>query len=103
MSPTVKNNWSFIKGSTTVKKEAPAQPEVKVEPAAPSKTETAIKPEPKVEAAPQSETVYVVKAGDCLSVIGKKFNVSYMEIAKINKIKNVNLIFVGQKLIIPAK
>ncbi|HBN28221.1 MAG TPA: hypothetical protein DD421_04185 [Clostridiaceae bacterium] len=49
------------------------------------------------------QTVYLVKSGDCLWIIGKRYNVPYMKIAEFNKIKNPNLIFPGQKLIIPAK
>ena len=49
------------------------------------------------------QTIYVVKSGDCLWIIGKRYNVPYMKIAEFNKIKNPNLIFPGQKLIIPAK
>lgn len=47
--------------------------------------------------------VYVVKKGDCLWLIGKKFGVPYTEIGKQNNIKNLNLIFIGQKLTIPVK
>ncbi|SDK97797.1 hypothetical protein/2',3'-cyclic-nucleotide 2'-phosphodiesterase / 3'-nucleotidase [Clostridium cochlearium] len=45
--------------------------------------------------------IYTVKKGDCLYLIGKKYNISYDKIAKANNIKNVNLIFIGQKLVIP--
>lgn len=41
---------------------------------------------------------YTVKPGDTLSEIAKKYGVSVDDIVKINKIKNKNLIFVGQKL-----
>ncbi|BDR64966.1 5'-nucleotidase C-terminal domain-containing protein [Clostridium tetani] len=61
-----------------------------------SKDKKVIKPADK-------KTVYTVKSGDCLYLIGQKYNVSYKKIAKANNIKNVNLIFVGQRLIIPAK
>jgi len=44
--------------------------------------------------------VYTVKSGDCLYNIGRKYKVSYMKIAKENNIKNPNIIFVGQKLVI---
>lgn len=44
------------------------------------------------------ETIYVVKRGDTLSSIAKKFNTTYQEIARKNGIKNVNLIYPGQKL-----
>ena len=44
------------------------------------------------------ETIYIVKRGDTLSSIAKKFNTTYQEIARKNGIKNVNLIYTGQKL-----
>lgn len=44
------------------------------------------------------ETIYIVKRGDTLSSIAKKFNTTYQEIARKNGIKNVNLIYPGQKL-----
>lgn len=43
---------------------------------------------------------YVVKSGDNLSSIAKKFGTTYQKIAKDNGISNPNKIFVGQKLII---
>lgn len=44
---------------------------------------------------------YVVKKGDTLSAIAKKFGTTVEELAKTNGIKNVNLISVGQVLKIP--
>ena len=46
----------------------------------------------------EKETTYTVKAGDTLSGIAAKYNTTVNEIAKKNNIKNVNLIYVGQKL-----
>lgn len=46
------------------------------------------------------ETIYVVKSGDTLSAIAKKYNTTYQKIAKDNNISNSNLIFPGQKLVI---
>lgn len=46
----------------------------------------------------ESWTTYTVKKGDTLYAIAKKFGVSVVEIAKDNNIKNVNLIYVSQKL-----
>ena len=46
------------------------------------------------------ETIYIVKSGDTLSGIAKKFNTTYQKIAKDNNIANPNLIFPGQKLVI---
>lgn len=46
---------------------------------------------------------YIVKKGDCLSKIAKKHNVSPKELYSLNreKIKNINLIYPGQKFQIP--
>lgn len=48
-------------------------------------------------------TTYTVKKGDTLYAIAKKFGVSVVDIAKDNNIKNVNLIYVSQKLRIKVK
>ena len=44
---------------------------------------------------------YIVVAGDTLSGIGARFGVSWQSIASRNGISNPNLIYPGQKLIIP--
>lgn len=44
------------------------------------------------------EIIYVVKRGDTLTAIAKKYNTTIKKIAADNNIKNVNLIYVGQKL-----
>lgn len=48
----------------------------------------------------QSATYYIVKKGDTLSAIANKYNTTYQELAKLNNIKNPNLIYVDQKLLI---
>lgn len=45
-------------------------------------------------------TWYTVKKGDTLSGIASSYNTTVSKIASINNIKNVNLIYVGQKLCI---
>ena len=45
-------------------------------------------------------TTYTVKKGDTLISIARKFNTTYMDIARKNNIKNANKIYIGQKLII---
>lgn len=50
----------------------------------------------------KAEIVYEVVAGDCLYAIGQKYGISYLDIAKKNNVVNVDLIFIGQKLIIPS-
>lgn len=46
------------------------------------------------------ETIYTVKSGDTLSGIAQKYKTTYQKIASDNNIKNPNLIFPGQKLVI---
>lgn len=48
----------------------------------------------------RDKITYVVKSGDTLSAIAKKYKTTITKIASDNKIKNVNLIKVGQKLVI---
>lgn len=47
-----------------------------------------------------NEIIYIVKKGDCLCNIAKKFNTTVEKIAKDNNITNVDFIYVNQKLII---
>lgn len=56
---------------------------------------TQLKPEP--EPTPAKE-YYVVKKGDTLSKIAKKYKTTVAQLVKWNNIKNKNLIKVGQKL-----
>lgn len=45
-----------------------------------------------------SSTIYTVKRGDTLSEIARRYNISVEEIAQLNEIRNINLIFVGERL-----
>jgi len=45
---------------------------------------------------------YTVVSGDTLSEISQKYGVSVGDIAETNNIKNINQIYVGQKLVIPG-
>ena len=47
------------------------------------------------------QTIYIVKRGDTLSKIARMYNTTVSAIAKANGIRNVNLIYTGQRLIIP--
>ncbi len=47
-----------------------------------------------------SNVVYIVKSGDTLGSIAKKYKTTYQKIASDNGISNPNKIYVGQKLII---
>jgi 5'-nucleotidase / UDP-sugar diphosphatase len=59
------------------------------------------KPVPAPEKAEQT-TTYTVEPGDMLWKIAKKFNTTLNKLVELNKLKNANLIFSGQKLIVPA-
>ncbi len=48
------------------------------------------------------ETTHVVQPGETLFRISLRYGVSIQAIAQTNNISNVNLIFVGQRLVIPA-
>lgn len=47
-----------------------------------------------------NEIIYIVKSGDTLSSIAKRYNTTYQKIANDNNISNPNLIYPNQKLII---
>ena len=47
-----------------------------------------------------AQVTYIVRRGDTLSGIARRYNTTVSNLAKLNNIKNVNLIYVGQKLII---
>jgi nucleoid-associated protein YgaU len=88
-----------------VNKPVPPTEEIKL----PEPAKEPVKPEPKKEAAkpkPVDENIYVVKYKDQLTEISKKQYGSFIEWKRIyeankDKIKNPNLIFPGQELVIP--
>ena len=51
----------------------------------------------------KADTTVTVNAGDSLNGIAQKYNVSADDIATANHLQNKELIFAGQKLIIPIK
>jgi LysM repeat protein len=48
-----------------------------------------------------THTIYVVRWGDTLSAIARRFGVSAWAIAEANRITNLNRIYAGQRLVIP--
>lgn len=48
-----------------------------------------------------SDYEYVVKSGDTLSAIARRYNTTYQELARYNNIANPNLIYVNQVIKIP--
>ena len=61
------------------------------------KTE-ASKPQTSQPAEKEKPVYYTVKKGDTLTAIAKKYGTTVAQLAKWNNIKNVNLIYAGQKL-----
>jgi len=57
----------------------------------------------KPAAASSSGSVHVVRRGDTLAKISQRYAVSLTALRKINNIRNVNRIYVGQRLQIPGK
>lgn len=51
---------------------------------------------------PVDSTYYIVKAGDTLSGLARRFNTTVQAIAQVNGLANVSYIWVGQKLIMPT-
>jgi len=43
-------------------------------------------------------TIYTVQRGDTLSELAVRFNTTVSEIAKLNNIRNINLIYIGETL-----
>ena len=48
----------------------------------------------------QTKKTYVVAKGDTLSSIAKRYNTTWKKLAEINNLKNPNVIYVGQELIV---
>ncbi len=59
-------------------------------------------PPPVTLTPPPAPTRYVVQRGDTLYSIARRFGVSIWQLASLNNIPNINLIYVGQVLIIPT-
>ena len=58
--------------------------------------------QPAAAQTPVSGPVYIVQAGDTLSTIAARFNVSINDLMSANNISNPNLLAVGQQLVIPG-
>jgi LysM repeat protein len=57
---------------------------------------------PAAPTTPVAGTTYVVQSGDSLSKIARKFGVSLSALAAANSITNLNLVYVGESLVIPG-
>jgi LysM repeat protein len=59
-------------------------------------------PMPPANPIPPATITHVVRPGETMSSIARLYGVSVTDIARVNNITNPNLIFVGQRLIIPG-
>jgi LysM repeat protein len=55
-----------------------------------------------VRSAPVSNGTYTVQPGDTLYRIARNYGVNMYTLAQVNAIYNINIIYVGQRLVIPA-
>lgn len=55
------------------------------------------------EAAEPEDQIYVVQPGDTVSGIAEKFGKRWVDIGAANRLDDINLIVVGQQLVIPAE
>lgn len=70
---------------------------------APSNLPETLPPAPPPSATTPSGTTYVVQPGDTLIGIATVFGLHFTEIAAANDIANLNLIYAGQTLVMPAR
>ncbi len=56
---------------------------------------------PRAVAQEANQTIYVVQAGDTLASIARRYGLTVNTLANANRLINPDLVFVGQKLIIP--
>ena len=60
-----------------------------------------VKEEPSSPKPKEKETVYLVRAGDTLSAIAARYRTTVAKLVSLNKIKDPNRIYVGQKILLP--
>ena len=97
-SPTADVRLAADLPSFTPAPDAKAEPEVKSVPMPLARPASLASNDTSKPAAPAAPAVYVVKKGDSLSKIADEFDRSCKELAKTNKIKNPDIIHVGQEI-----
>lgn len=81
----------------------PPAPPTSPKPTPPKPTKPPCPPAPPPPPSPPGMRKYVVRKGDTLSSIARRFNVTVEDILKVNpQIKDPNLIYPGQVIIIPG-
>lgn len=97
--PASSQGGNIIVGGGGPPPATPTPPPVTMTPPPPV---TMTPPPPVTVTPPPTPTRYVVQRGDTLYSIARRFGVSIWQLASLNNIPNINLIYVGQVLIIPT-
>jgi LysM repeat protein len=66
-------------------------------------TESALKPSSQPEPDPGPVTTHVVEEGDTLLKISRKYNTTTEKLIALNKLRDANHVFIGQRLTVPAE
>lgn len=61
-----------------------------------------VTPTPSATPTPSGFVVYRIRSGDTLGSVGARFDVSWQELARINKIADTTSLHVGQEILIPV-
>lgn len=89
-------------GQVDIEVQVPINPPCETEGAKTQAQDAATQAQPTAEAA-AAPVYHQVRAGETLAIIGARYGVSPLAIMQANKLRNANLIFVGQRLLIPAR
>lgn len=107
-SPEVVSSVSYdAQGNVMSAEQVAAQAKAEAEAQAAAQAKAAAEAQAAAEAAAAAaaaatERTYTVVKGDTLSAIGKRFGVNWRDIAKLNDIKNPDLIHPGEVFRIPS-
>lgn len=89
-----------VKPAELIQPAKPVQPAELIQPAKPIQPAELI--QPAKPAQPVVEKTYTVQINDMLWKIAEKFGTTYQKLAELNKLENPNLIYPGQKLLVPV-
>jgi len=89
-------------GASPDKEPTPAPQQPVPEPQQPAPQQPAPEPQQPAPQQPSSEQrVYIVKKGDTLWAIARKYGTTWQKLAELNRLKNPDLIFPGQRILLP--
>lgn len=102
VNPKVEGRVSVSAAPTEGSEPAVEPGEPVAEPEPTPEPEPEIQPEPELEPEPEAApAVYIVVSGDNLTKIANKYGTTWQVLHKLNKLKNPNLIYPGQRLVLP--